>query len=403
MLKNPELCLRKGADRRLRGGHCWVYSNEVDSKRTPLSDYQAGDAVTLYSVSGEPLASAYMEPQSLICARVYSARPDAVLDRELFTDRIGAALQLREAFFDKPFYRLLYGDSDGVSGAVVDRFGDYLVVQLNTAGIERHQDALIQALDAALDPAGILLRCDSRARREQGLQERVEVVRGDVPEWVELEENGVSFEAPLLSGQKTGWFYDHRYNRARLQHYCSGRRVLDVYSYIGGWGVQAAAAGASQVLCVDNSAPALEGVLRNAALNGVSQQVMTSRGKADQVMSELRDAGERFDIVVLDPPAFIQRRRDHAKGCKAYRRINELAMQLLAPGGMLVSASCSMHLSEADLMEVLRGAARRRGCELRIVETGSQAQDHPLHPAIAETRYLKAYFAVLSGDSRSAG
>jgi 23S rRNA (cytosine1962-C5)-methyltransferase len=337
-----------------------------------------------------------MEPQSLICARIYSDIPDTEPDPGLFKERVSDALNLRKRFFDKPFYRLIYGDSDGLSGVVVDRYGDILVVQLNTAGIERHGAPLLAALEDVLQPAGILLRCDSRARREQGLEERLEIVSGEVPEWVRLEENGVAFEAPVQSGQKTGWFYDHRYNRSRLQTWSAGRRVLDVYSYIGGWGVQAAAAGAAEVLCVDNSAAALEGAERNAALNGLQARVKTRQGKADQVMGELRDSGERFDVVVLDPPAFIQRRRDHAKGCKAYRRINELALQLLQPGGMLVSASCSMHLSETDLVEVLRGAANRQRGDLRIVETGTQAADHPLHPAIAETRYLKALFSVFS-------
>lgn len=395
MLKSPELWLRKGADRRLRGGHCWIYSNEIDSKRSQLSDFTPGDTVTVRSASGEALASAYMEPQSLICARVYGRDPDTELSAGFFSDRIRSALALRETFFEAPYYRLLYGDSDGVSGVVADRFADTIVLQLNTAGIERHLEPLLEAFKETLNPAGILLRCDSRMRREQGLEERLEVVHGEVPESVPVEENGAKFMVPVFSGQKTGWFYDHRYNRARLQHYCTGRRVLDVYSYIGGWGIQAAVAGAAQVCCVDNSAPALAGVEQNAVLNGVQERVSTLRGRADQVMGELHEAGETFDIVVLDPPAFIQRRRDLGKGSKAYRRINELAMQLLAPGGMLVSASCSMLLSEVDLIEVLRGAAQRRNLDLRVVETGTQAPDHPLHPAIPETRYLKALFALV--------
>ncbi len=396
MLKNPELWLRKGADRRLRGGHCWIYSNEVDSKRSPLSHFRAGDPVSIYSASGQSLASAYMEPQSLICARTYAREADQVLDRGLLRARVDAALQLRSRYFDKPCYRLLYGDSDGLSGVVADRFGDYLVLQLNTAGIERYQAALVEVLEEVVRPAGILLRSDSRMRREQGLEDRVEVVQGEIPEMFSLQENGVDFLVPARGGQKTGWFYDHRNNRAQLQQYCPGKRVLDVSSYLGGWGVQAAAAGASSVCCVDNSAMALEGVVQNAELNRVHDRLDTLRGRADQVMTQLREAGERFDIVVLDPPAFIQRRRDLGKGRKAYRRINELALGLLTPGGMLVSASCSMHLSEADLIDVLRGASRRCGMSLRIVGVGAQGPDHPIHPAIPETRYLKALFAVVT-------
>jgi 23S rRNA (cytosine1962-C5)-methyltransferase len=396
VLKRTELWLRKGADRRLRGGHCWVYSNEVDSSRSPLSGFQAGDIVNLKAASGESLGAACMEPQSLICARRFSTEPGADLDTALFANRLTAALALRDRFFDLPFYRLLYGDSDGVSGIVADRFGDYLVLQLNTAGIERYQEPLLEALVEGLKPEGILLRADSRSRRDQGLDDRIEVVYGTVPEQVPLVENGVEFCAPVRQGQKTGWFFDHRSNRAQLQLLSPGRRVLDVYSYIGGWGVQAAVAGADTVCCVDSSAPALEAAALNAGLNGVGERLQTRQGKADQVMQELFDSGERYDIVVLDPPAFIPRRRDLGKGRKAYRRINELAMRLLAPGGILISASCSMHLSELDLLEVLRGAGQRAGVNAQVVALGGQAADHPVHPAIPETRYLKAAFAVVN-------
>ncbi len=396
MLKKTELRLRKGADRRLRAGHCWVYSNEIDTSCVPLSAFTAGDIVTLLSSSGDALGSAYMEPQSLICARMFSRQAAAQFDQRLCQQNVAAALALRQRFFEHPYYRLIYGDSDGLSGVVVDRFGDYLVLQLNTAGIERYRAALVQALVECLKPAGILLRSDSRARRDQGLPDRVEVVHGQVPDMVPLVENGVQFEAPLKSGQKTGWFYDHRRNRLRLQSLSRGRRVLDVYSYMGGWGVQAAVAGAAQVCCVDSSEPALAGVAHNAELNGVQDRVSTLTGRADQVMGGLRDGGERFDIVVLDPPAFIPRRRDLGKGRKAYRRINELAMGLLNPGGVLVSASCSMHLTEADLLELMAAAGQRSNCTVQVTELGGQAADHPIHPAIAATRYLKAAFAVIN-------
>ncbi|MEP5765745.1 MAG: class I SAM-dependent rRNA methyltransferase [Halieaceae bacterium] len=397
MPKNPELHLRRGADKRLRGGHCWIYSNEIDSKRSHLGDFTAGDPVNIMAASGQQLGSAYMEPQSLICARMLGRQPDLQMTVDWLRQRIEQALLLRERYFAKPFYRLLYGDSDGVSGVVVDRFGDYLVLQLNTAGAERYQQALLEALALTLKPVGILLRCDSRSRREQGLEERIECALGTVPDRVAVEENGVSFLAPVQAGQKTGWFYDHRNNRAQLQQLCKGQRVLDVYSYVGGWGVQAAAAGADAVFCVDNSQTALELVNENAALNGVEARVSGLHGRADQVMQDLQANAEQFDIVVLDPPAFIQRRRDLGKGRKAYQRINEMALRLLQPGGMLVSASCSMHLPEADLVEAIRAAGRRSERDLRLTGFGGQGADHPVHPAIPETRYLKAVFAAVTG------
>jgi 23S rRNA (cytosine1962-C5)-methyltransferase len=388
-----ELFLRRGADRRLRGGHLWVYSNEVDTARNPLGNFTAGDLVVVRDASGGILGSAYMEPQALICGRVYAPGEALNFDRELIERRLATALSGRQAAFDKPFYRLVYGDSDTLPGVVIDRFGDYLVVQCNNAGIERYREQLIAALVALLQPAGILLRGDSRLRREQGLAADAEVVHGEMPAQVELEENGVRFLAPVFAGQKTGWFYDHRMSRARLAAWVAGRTVLDVYSYIGGWGIQAAAFGATEVTCLDSSAQALEGVEANAGLNGLQDRVTTLRGSAPETLSSLQQQGRAFDVVILDPPAFIQRKKDLKKGITAYRRINELGLKLLNPGGLLVSASCSMHLSRADLMGAMQQAAVRAGCQLRVVEQGAQGPDHPIHPAIPETEYLKAVFA----------
>ncbi|GHD35352.1 class I SAM-dependent rRNA methyltransferase [Halioglobus pacificus] len=389
----PDLILRKGADRRLRAGHLWVFSNEVDTERSPLSAFSAGDPVVVRGTDGRVLGSAYVEPNALICARLYAPNQMVAPDAGLFSNSLGAALEARQQFFDAPFYRLVYGDSDLLPGLVVDRFGDYLVCQFNNAGIERYQAQVIDALVSQLSPEGVLLRSDSRNRREQGLEDRIETVFGDVPAAVPLEENGVRFEAPVKGGQKTGWFYDHRLNRARLQAFSRGARVLDVYSYIGGWGIQAAAAGADSVICVDSSQAALDAVAGNAALNGVGDQVSCEQGRADAVMQALAAAGEQFDIVVLDPPAFVQRRKDLKKGIAAYRRINELGLRLLRPGGLLVAGSCSMHMPRLELNAALQGAARRSACELRIVEQGGQGPDHPIHPAIPETEYLKAVFA----------
>jgi 23S rRNA (cytosine1962-C5)-methyltransferase len=390
---STDLYLRKGADRRLRGGHLWVYSNEVDSKKTPLGQFESGDMVCVRAADGSVLGSAYMEPQSLICGRVYTLRERRELDESLLKFLIGRALFGRQAAFEKPFYRLVFGDSDYLPGLIVDRFGDYLVVQLNNAGIERCEAAIFRVLIDLLQPAGILLRADSRSRKELGLPDRKEVVYGDVPRQLELEENGVRFMAPVWDGQKTGWFYDHRMARARLAAHVSGKDVLDVYSYIGGWGIQAAAFGASSVCCLDSSGPALEGVMDNARRNGLENVVNTLQGSAAEAMAGMQTDGDKFDVVILDPPAFVQRRKDLKKGIAAYRRINELGLRLLRPGGVLVSGSCSMHLSRADLMSAIQGAANRAGAQLQIIEQGAQGPDHPIHPAIPETEYLKAIFA----------
>lgn len=390
---STNLYLRKGADRRLRSGHLWVYSNEVDSKKSSLGQFKSGDMVCVVASDGTVLGSAYMEPQSLICGRIYALGERRELGEELIGFLIGRALSNRDAAFDKPYYRLVYGDSDYLPGLIIDRFGDFLIVQLNNAGIERYEGIIFSTLVDLLGPKGILLRADSRGRRELGLPDRIEVVHGEVPRKLELEENSVRFMAPVWDGQKTGWFYDHRMSRARLAAHVSGKDVLDVYSYIGGWGIAAAAFGASSVVCLDSSAPALEGVMENARLNDLESVVSTRLGSAAETLATMRGEEKKFDVVILDPPAFVQRKKNLKKGIAAYRKINELGLRLLRPGGVLVSGSCSMHLSRSDLMFAMQGAAIRAGAQLQIIEQGAQGPDHPIHPAIPETEYLKAVFA----------
>ncbi|MCV6614639.1 MAG: class I SAM-dependent rRNA methyltransferase, partial [Cellvibrionaceae bacterium] len=262
----------------------------------------------------------------------------------------------------------------------------------STAGMECVKQEIVTALQQVLKPTAILLRNDHSGRALEGLPDELETV-GDIPEAVELEENGVRFLAPIAYGQKTGWFYDHRNNRAYLQQLAPGKRVLDIFSYVGGWGVQAAAAGASEVICVDASESALEWVGENAALNGLEDKVSTVAGRAIDVMKALINSGEKFDIVVLDPPAFIKKRKDQKSGEAAYRHINELGIRLLGKDGVLVSGSCSMHLGRDTLQEIVRGASRHLERHCQIIYQGTQGADHPVHPAIGETDYLKALFS----------
>ena len=395
----PSLRLKANADRRLRGGHLWVFSNEVDVAATPLTAFAAGDQAILETSSGKPLGIVALSPNNLICARLLSRDIRHSLDKSLVVHRLQVALSLRERLFDSPCYRLVYGDSDLLPGLVIDRFHDILVVQLASATMEQHKEALIEALVQVLKPRGILFKNDSAARDAEGLQRYVETAFGVVPEWVALEENGVRFEAPVLGGQKTGWFYDHRMNRARLAPYVKGKRVLDLFSYIGGWGVQAAAFGASEVFCVDGSALALDGVERNAALNGVAEKVTCIEGDVFAALRELKAAEERFDVVVADPPAFIKRKKDLKNGEAAYRRLNEAAMRLLSKDGILVSASCSMHLPEDDLQNILLQSARHLDRNIQLLERGAQGPDHPVHPAIVETRYIKSLTVRLLPNS----
>ena len=386
----PSLRLKANADRRLRAGHRWVYSNEIDVAATPLHGFAAGNQAVLEAAGGKPLGIVAMSPNNLICARLLSRDVKHVLDKSLLVHRLNVCLSLRERLFDKPCYRLVYGDSDLLPGLVVDRFFDILVVQLASATMEAHKDDVLAALIQVCKPSGILFKNDSSARDAEGLERYVATAYGEVPEWVALEENGVKFEAPVIEGQKTGWFYDHRMNRARLAPYVKGKRVLDLFSYIGGWGVQAAAFGASEVFCVDASAFALDGVERNATLNGFAEKVTCVEGDVFAALRELKSAEERFDVVIADPPAFIKRKKDIKNGEAAYRRLNETAMRLLNKDGILVSASCSMHLEEDNLQNILLTSARHLDRNIQLLERGAQGPDHPVHPAINETRYIKS-------------
>ena len=386
----PSLRLKANADRRLRAGHLWVYSNEIDVAATPLHGFAAGDQAVLEAAGGKPLGIVAMSPNNLICARLLSRDVKHVLDKSLLVHRLNVCLSLRERLFDKPCYRLVYGDSDLLPGLVVDRFFDILVVQLASATMEAHKDDVLAALIQVCKPSGILFKNDSSARDAEGLERYVATAYGEVPEWVALEENGVKFEAPVIEGQKTGWFYDHRMNRARLAPYVKGKRVLDLFSYIGGWGVQAAAFGASEVFCVDASAFALDGVERNATLNGFAEKVTCVEGDVFAALRELKSAEERFDVVIADPPAFIKRKKDIKNGEAAYRRLNETAMRLLNKDGILISASCSMHLEEDNLQNILLTSARHLDRNIQLLERGAQGPDHPVHPAINETRYIKS-------------
>jgi len=274
---------------------------------------------------------------------------------------------------------------------VIDRYGDVLVVQITTAGMEAVRDLLLDVLNRVLAPSGILLRNDTPVRALEGLSQDPEII-GEVPETVTLEEGGVQFEVPLAAGQKTGWFYDQRSNRTAMHKYVRSKRVLDVFSYIGAWGLQAAAAGASEVCCVDSSPVAQSFLEKNAAANGLVDRVRHETGDAFDVLKSMQEEKQRFDVVIVDPPAFIKRRKEIKTGEQGYGRLNRLALQVLAPDGVLISCSCSMHLAAERLQSILYQSARKQGRQLQLLERGFQTLDHPVHPAIAETAYLKAFF-----------
>lgn len=392
MTKSTTLRLRKNEERRLKSGHLWVFSNEIDTQATPLKGIEPGSLVAIESSRGEPMGLAYANPESLIAARLLTRNPRESIGPRFLRQRIERALALRDRLYDTPHYRLIYGESDGLPGLVVDRFGDLLVVQSNTAGMDQLEGALIGALKEVLKPRCIVVRNTSSLRTLEGLSERVEVVYGELDETPLVEENGALFAIDPLEGQKTGWFFDHRDNRARLAPWCKDRRVLDLFAYTGAWGLPAAMAGAAYVDAVDVSESALGLLRENAARNGMAERFETHVSDVFEFLRRAREERQHWDVVIVDPPAFIKRRKDGTKGVEAYRRLNQMALQVLSPGGLLVSASCSYHLPREGLKDLLRAAARHLDRHLVILAEGGQGADHPVHPAIPETDYLKAIF-----------
>ncbi len=296
----PSLRLKANAERRLRAGHLWVYSNEVDVAATPLNAFAAGDQAVLEMANGKPLGIVALSPNNLICGRLISRDTKHVLDKSLLVHRINIALSLRERLFDKPFYRLVYGDSDLLPGLVVDRFGDVLVVQLASAAMELRKDEVLAALLQVLKPAAVLWKNDSSARDAEGLERYVANAYGEVPEWVALEENGVKFEAPVLAGQKTGWFYDHRMNRARLAPYVRGKRVLDLFCGLGNFSLPLARR-VARVVGVEGVAAMVERAGANALANGLGNAHFF-QADLSKALAEAPWAEQGFTAVLLDPP-----------------------------------------------------------------------------------------------------
>lgn len=390
MSELSSLRLKKNEDKRLRTGHVWIFSNEIDTASTPLKHFLPGDEVIIQSFNKLPLGVGYINPHSLITARLFSRQLTDRLNVDFFIEKMKQAYSLRLAFFSQPFYRLIFSESDGLPGLIVDRYGEVLVIQINTAGMERRQNIIVEALTYVIpEVASIIFRNDSTARKMEGLEEKIFIGFGPTPEKLVLEENGVVFEAPTIEGQKTGWFYDHRANRARLSTYVVNKKVLDVFSYLGGWGVQAAKMEAKEVTCIDSSILSSTWINANAKLNNVSDKITVITGDAFIAMKKLIQVKEKYEVVILDPPAFIKKQKDKKEGFIAYQRLNELALKLLTNEGILISCSCSMHLSADDLIQAIRRAGTEIRCELNILEKGHQGLDHPIHLAIPETDYLK--------------
>lgn len=379
--RSGEAVVTKRGTARARSGHPWIYRSDVAEAAG-----EPGDVVRVLDRRGGFLGMAFYNPKSEITLRI-AEREEVPIDGLWFHARIRKALAYRESLrIDADAYRLVHAEADGIPGFVVDRYGEYLVLQVGSAAVERRLEWVLGALEDQVSPSGVLLRGDSAVRKREGLDTGVRVLSGEVPESVVVREGTVRYRARLRAGQKTGSFLDQRENHLAAGRLARGR-VLDVFTFAGGFALHAAG-GADSVEAVDASAPALEAAHANATLNGI-ENVAFTRANAFDLLRERSDAGETYDTVILDPPAFAKTKRELPKARRAYKEINLRAMKLLAPGGVLVTCSCSYHFSRDLMEETLRGAAADSGTTMRVREWRGQAPDHPEVLAIPETGYLK--------------
>ncbi|NKB54728.1 MAG: methyltransferase [Alphaproteobacteria bacterium] len=381
--------LLPGRHKRAKAGHPWIFSNEIAERDTAM-EIDAGTAVTVVGDNGETYGTALFNPYSLVAGRLVDRKTDVAVDGAFFADRLGRALALRNRLFGEPFYRLVHAEADGLPGLVIDRYGDAAVLQLNAAGMDVRRDMIIDALDALVPLNTIVLRNDSPSRLREELSLEVSAARGAADAAVPVRENGATFAASLAQGQKTGWFFDQRENRAFIASLARDAGVIDFYAYGGGFGVQALVAGAAEAVLVDRSAAALESAAESAVRNGVAARCQLVKADAFEEMERRAADDMRYGIVIADPPAFVKSKKDLHRGSRAYRKMVRLAARLVAPGGILFVASCSHNVAPGlfgDLVQKGLSDAHRSG---RILRAAGAAPDHPVHPGLPETAYLKS-------------
>ncbi len=390
----PVVTLLPGGHRRAETGHPWVYSNEVQMDAAAKA-LPPGGLVTLKRADGRPLGVAMFNPHTLLAARLLDRDAARPIGRRFLLRRLERALKLRERLYPVPYYRLIHAEADGLPGLVIDRFGQVLVMQANAAGMDRLQPTIIDALTTLLAPEAIVLRNDSPARALEGLGSEVRVAVGAVEGPVPVEENGVTFMADVLGGQKTGWFFDQRDNRRFVAGLSRGSRVIDLYCYSGGFAVEAACSGAASVTGIDRSEGALALAAEAARVNGVTEICEFRRAEVFAEAASLGAAGERFDVVIADPPAFARSRRDVPAALRGYRKLARLAASLTAPGGIVFLASCSHNVPAADFAEAARRGLADAGRTARILREAGAGPDHPVHMALPESAYLKSLTLAL--------
>ena len=392
----PIIRLRpNAAARAIRFGFPWVYDNELVMDRRSRK-IEAGTLGILQDADRNDLGLVAINPNSKIVARLLDNDINTTISADWFRDKFQRALDMRARLFDRPFYRLIHAESDGLPGVIIDRFDDHFVVQPNAAWADRLMDALVEALVDVTGARVVIKNASGRTRGLEGLDDVSLVLRGDMPSApIQVPMNGAVYMADLAGGQKTGLFFDQRPNHAFAAGLSKGARVLDVFSHVGGFSLAALAAGADHAVAVDGSAAALDLAKQGAAAMGVQDRFETRRGDAFDVMTQLVEEGAQFDVVICDPPAFASSKPALEAGLRAYERVARLAAQLVVEGGYLGLCSCS---HAADLAKFRAASIRgigRAGRKSALIHTGFAGPDHPLHPQLAESGYLKSLFFCL--------
>lgn len=395
------ITLRRKQEKALRRGYPWVFSNQIeDVTGNPAS----GDVVEIADAGGTVYGLGLYHSESLIAVRFLTRDLDATIDGAFFEARLRRALAHREtAFQGIDHYRLVYSESDGLPGTIIDRYGDVLTWSTLSYGMEQRRELILDALEAMLKPGAIIERNDNPLRAKDGLPEARGVLRGTYRGPVRIEEHGLTFEVDPLNGPKTGYFMDQRHHRALMRRFAAGRRVLDVFCADGGFGLHAAAGGAASVHMMDISGYALDRVLENAERNDLRDRITVEQADALDRLGEMADERRKYDLVILDPPAFAKSRRHKEFATKAYQRININAFQMLPPGGILATASCSQAINEDDFLKIILYAARKTGSPIRQLYRGTQPPDHPILESMPETHYLKFYVFQKLGDELPSG
>lgn len=386
------LRLKKGRDAAIAAGMPWIYAADIIASSELLS-VTAGELVSIETHKGARLGTGYYNAASQIAARVLTLKNETV-DTGFFRSRVQAALARRENLVDVPYYRLAHAEADGLPGLLIDRFGDTLVIQAGTAGMERLQPLWLEALEDIVTPKTIILRNDTPARKLEGLKQEISVVKGTAVDFTEVHENGLVYYADLLKGQKTGWFYDQRDNHALVAELSKGKTVLDMYSHSGGFGLLAAARGAAAVTMADSSNLALSLAKKAQAKNRL-EACGYIQGDAFEVMEKLAREGKTYDIVVADPPPFVKTKRDIGSGLKGYEKMARLSAALVSPGGYMFAASCSHHASRSAFLNAVQAGIAKAGRRGEGRKHTGVAADHPIHPRLPQSEYLKGLLVQL--------